>query len=129
MPFINGKFYANPAYGRAVEAARSAEADNQDSESNHQGGGSHWVTISGKHVLIGARSRIAATARKYSGSADWAYARQKDNFPPSTNKCNKFVYDATKEAGAAAAVKGSDGKLRSRANGPIQTPRLPIGEC
>ena len=25
MPFIDGKFYANPAYGRALESARAAE--------------------------------------------------------------------------------------------------------
>ena len=26
MPFINGKFYANPTYGRALERARQADA-------------------------------------------------------------------------------------------------------
>jgi hypothetical protein len=26
MPFINGRFYMNPAYGRAAERARGSEA-------------------------------------------------------------------------------------------------------
>jgi CHAP domain-containing protein len=55
---------------------------------------------------------IAATAGKYSGSTDWAYAAQKGAFAPYTNKCNAFVGDVTKEAGAAAFVTGSDGKVR-----------------
>lgn len=29
MPFINGKFYANPAYGRALERARQVEAQSE----------------------------------------------------------------------------------------------------
>lgn len=45
MPFINGKFYMNPAYDRAVENARANESTDGD-----QGG--HWVTIDGHHVLI-----------------------------------------------------------------------------
>jgi hypothetical protein len=60
MPFVNGKFYMNPAYGRAVENARRAgvrsgqnvgrqSQGHGDSETYHDG---HWVTIDGKHVLI-----------------------------------------------------------------------------
>jgi len=48
MPFINGKFYMNPAYGRAIENARANESTDKD-----QGG--HWVTIDGRHVLIQGR--------------------------------------------------------------------------
>lgn len=44
MPFINGRFYINPAYGRALEAPRSADAASQRN--------SHWVTIDERHVLI-----------------------------------------------------------------------------
>lgn len=29
MPFINGRFYANPAYGRALERARQADAESE----------------------------------------------------------------------------------------------------
>jgi hypothetical protein len=32
MPFINGKFYMNPAYGRAVERARA----NETASGNHE---------------------------------------------------------------------------------------------
>jgi hypothetical protein len=122
VPFINGKFYMNPAHGRALERARAAESRASDPIPEQ---GSRWVTISGRHVLIGEtqegraphengdiRRRIAETARKYDGSKDWAYAKQKGNFPRNSNKCNQYVYDVTKEAGAEAAVIGSDGKRR-----------------
>jgi GH24 family phage-related lysozyme (muramidase) len=52
MPFISGRFYANPAYGRAVEAARAAEAASQHHERDQQEPDAHWVTIDGHHVLI-----------------------------------------------------------------------------
>jgi hypothetical protein len=45
MHFINGKFYMNPAYGRAIENARA----NEPTDGDH---GGHWVTIDGRHVLI-----------------------------------------------------------------------------
>ncbi len=58
MPFINGKFYMNPAYGRAIEYARRGGAvpssqpaqQGQDHGRDDQVG--RWVTIDGKHVLI-----------------------------------------------------------------------------
>lgn len=50
MPFVNGKFYMNPAYGRAVEGARDAEDLPGQPDRNDQG--DHWVTINGNHVLI-----------------------------------------------------------------------------
>jgi rare lipoprotein A (peptidoglycan hydrolase) len=46
MPLINGRFYMNPTYGRAVERAREAAT------SSSEGPGEHWVTINGHHVLI-----------------------------------------------------------------------------
>lgn len=46
MPFVNGKFYINPAYGRAIENARAAE------ELSHREEDEHWVTIDHRHVLI-----------------------------------------------------------------------------
>jgi hypothetical protein len=36
----------NPAYGRAVERARDAEATSE------QVSGEHWVTVNGRHILI-----------------------------------------------------------------------------
>lgn len=47
------------------------------------------------------QERIAETAEKYIGSKDWNYDVEKDNFDVGTNKCNKFVYDVTTEAGAS----------------------------
>jgi len=120
VPFVKGRFYMNPAYGRAVERARSAEGS--PDQPAQQRPGPHWVTIEGHHVLIGeeqagrprrtAGARIAATAEKYSGSTAWAFAKRKDNFGPGTNKCNKFVHDVTKESGAETTVIGVDGKPR-----------------
>ncbi len=60
------------------------------------------------------RADIAATAQKYSDEAStaWAFAAQKGAFACNTNKCNAFVGDVTKEAGAPVSVTGSDGKPR-----------------
>lgn len=35
MPLINGRFYANPAYGRALERARAAEAESEAKRLGH----------------------------------------------------------------------------------------------
>lgn len=53
---------------------------------------------------LARRNKIDVIARKYDGSHKWDFAVKKDEFPPNSNKCNKFVYDVTKEAGAAAIV-------------------------
>ncbi|HXN73028.1 MAG TPA: hypothetical protein VN861_10805 [Candidatus Acidoferrales bacterium] len=66
MPFINGKFYMNPAYARAIERARRARGiwseelpkfaraplrgqnfsnEGTPSDGQQQGSGEHWVTI------------------------------------------------------------------------------------
>jgi RHS repeat-associated protein len=58
------------------------------------------------------RADVAATAEKYNGSTDWAFSKQKGAFACNTNKCNAFVGDVTKEAGAPASVTGKDGKSR-----------------
>jgi len=52
MPFVNGKFYMNPAYGQAAERARAAHAASDHAAANPQDQDAHWVTIGGKHVLI-----------------------------------------------------------------------------
>jgi rare lipoprotein A len=59
MPFINGKSYMNPAYGRAVERARANETVSSDNAARqsqgreaHEDENGHWVTIDGNHVLI-----------------------------------------------------------------------------
>ena len=52
MPFSDGKHYMNPAYGRAVQRSRAAEAASEHDELGQQQPGTHWVTIEGHHVLI-----------------------------------------------------------------------------
>jgi rare lipoprotein A (peptidoglycan hydrolase) len=52
MPFINGRFCMNPAFGRAVESARDNGAASHQYESQEQDQDSHWVTINGRRVLI-----------------------------------------------------------------------------
>jgi hypothetical protein len=58
------------------------------------------------------QQNVADTAQKYDGSKDWAFTAQKGAFACNTNKCNAFVGDVTKEAGAPVSVTGSDGKSR-----------------
>ena len=73
MPFINGKFYMNPAYGRALEDARASEEASRHNDSSQQEPDSHWVTINGRHVLIqGAESSGAQKHMKqFSGDATY----------------------------------------------------------
>jgi hypothetical protein len=52
MPFINGRFYMNPAYGRAVEQARAAQTTSTQHGPQPQDPNAHWVTMDGRHVLI-----------------------------------------------------------------------------
>lgn len=56
MPFITGRFYMNPAYGRAVEGARGGVAKlevlSNHSDQGQQSREIHWVTIGGRHAPI-----------------------------------------------------------------------------
>lgn len=52
MPFINGRFYMNPAYGQAVENARAADAKSAPQRPQPQRPDDHWVTIQGRHVWL-----------------------------------------------------------------------------
>ena len=52
MPFINGRFYVNPAHGQAVESARAADANLAQQRPQQQRQDGHWVTMQGRHVLI-----------------------------------------------------------------------------
>lgn len=96
-----------------------------------------WVTLKDNdgvyhHVLLdegqasSAGRRIAATAKKYTGSKAWAFDKRKDDFPPYSNKCNKYVYDVTKEAGAEATVTPPGGKPRPPLAGEWADPRVDI---
>lgn len=141
MPWINGRFYANPRYGLGVERSRASEGGaallDSGGEDDENADG-HWITVDGRHVLIGGRqtsrnkgrepigARIARTARGYDGSTDWAFATRKDEFGPDTNKCNKYVYDVTREAGAEALTRGNDGKMRAPLATEWADRRVPI---
>jgi CHAP domain len=137
VPIINGKFYINPAHGRGLERALISETNSNDvSGRPEQEKGDHWVTINGRHVQLDegqagralptTREKIAATAKNYGGRTDWGFDKQKDNFAPGTNKCNKFVYDVTREAGATAIVIGRDGKPRPPLAGEWADRKTPI---
>ena len=73
MPFIDGRYYMNPAYGRALQRARAAEAASQLHETDQQEPGAHWVTIDGRHVLIQetqarrARHKLSSTTLNLGG--------------------------------------------------------------
>jgi RHS repeat-associated protein len=72
------------------------------------------------------RANIAAAALSYDGSSDWATDARKDDFGPGSNKCNKFVYDVTKEAGATAQVKADNGNTRPPLAGEWANPKTEI---
>jgi hypothetical protein len=76
--------------------------DQEDAAKQHQAQNTNEQT----------RANVAATARKYNRSTGWAFSKQKGAFACNTNKCNAFVGDVTKEAGAPASVRGTDGKSR-----------------
>jgi RHS repeat-associated protein len=61
------------------------------------------------------RQKIVDLATKYLGSTDWNYEKGKGNFPENSNKCNKFVYDCTQEAGASPGKP--NGNILKRAFG------------
>ena len=65
MPFINGRFYVNPAFGRSVESARAATAHEYEPPQKEQDG--HWVTIAGRHVLIQSAGSEPNVSRQHQG--------------------------------------------------------------
>jgi RHS repeat-associated protein len=72
------------------------------------------------------RKAIAQTAEGYDGSTAWATSAKKDDFSAGTNKCNKFVYDVTKEARAEAVVELKDGTTRQPLASEWADPKLRI---
>jgi hypothetical protein len=77
MPFIKGRYYLNPSYGRAVERARARTLAGEQPELDATDSpGGQWITINHRHVFIGqTRKRIASIAHKYNGSTAWAFAK------------------------------------------------------
>jgi hypothetical protein len=72
MPFINGRFYANPAYGRALERARRASSGgiwSEDFPEQTQGTGGE---VSHRRDALQAASRsVRAGRRKHQGNDDY----------------------------------------------------------
>jgi rare lipoprotein A len=61
MPFINGRFYMNPAFGRSIERSRAADAHRPEPRAQDQ---DRWVTIAGRHVLIQTSEHGPSTTRR-----------------------------------------------------------------
>jgi hypothetical protein len=58
MPFINGRYYMNPAHGNAVERARYTKINAPAPQAHGQTSGAHWVTINDRHILIRDRAGV-----------------------------------------------------------------------
>ena len=124
MPFVNGKFYMNPAYGRSVELARVAELRRDRAHAADNDADAHWVTIDHHHLLVheqqrgtpgsdreGSRAnldrrrRIAEIARKHDGDMSMPYTWGHPT-------CNLFVQRVIRESGAPnPLVKKADGRM------------------
>ena len=74
----------NPAYGRAVEHARSTRVES-DHEVSQRQPDAHWVTIDGRHVLI---------SETPTGKAQQNQQDQKQQSQPQ-RKAKRFSGDAT----------------------------------
>jgi hypothetical protein len=115
MPRINGRFYANPLFGRALERAREAEsgrvwteqypelgfqssaeqtgsqATPSKTEPRQQSGSDHWVTIDGKHILV--HESRGKSAQSHLSERDKAYL---DKYYDAVNKlARKYQVDPT----------------------------------
>lgn len=62
--------------------------------------------IEGSPNNIAKRKAINDIAKKYDGSTDWVKNAAKGPMKQGTYKCSQFVFDVTREAGAAAALDG-----------------------
>jgi len=84
MPFVNGRFYMSPAYGRAVEQARAAEATTNQHGPQHQDQNAHWVTIDGNHVLMretqAGRAQHRARERKSLSSKGLNFIKRQEGY-------------------------------------------------
>jgi rare lipoprotein A (peptidoglycan hydrolase) len=100
VPFINGRFYINPAHGRALERARLAEAE-RDEQRQQQAG--HWVTINGNHVWIrdtppGGAQHRARNTKQFTGDATYYNL-------PGAKTASGQRFDPNKMAAAMTAEK------------------------
>jgi rare lipoprotein A (peptidoglycan hydrolase) len=100
MPFINGRFYMNPAYGRALEDARANEAASSQQDLQQQASGTHWVTIDGRHVLIQGTQASGGEQRTKQFSGDATYYNL-----PGKKTASGAKFDPNKMTAAMTAEK------------------------
>jgi len=105
MPFINGKFYMNPAYGRAVEDARAMESTASEADRQQQDSGAHWVTIDGRHVLMQGTHENGAQQKRKQFSGDATYYNL-----PGKRTASGAKFDPDKMTGAMTAEKARLGQ-------------------
>lgn len=87
--------------------------------SSEIGGGNFWegaatggLVAATNHFYHSINEKIAETAEKYIGSTRWNQENYlNDDYTEGENKCNKFVYDVTTEAGASPG-KYATGRFR-----------------
>lgn len=89
MPFINGRFYANLAYGRALELARIAEEFGQDALH----GGTNPAQETGKKIIEGVPSldinSLLQTAREQDSNHPSGFCTLRADFTPHGVKCEE----------------------------------------
>jgi RHS repeat-associated protein len=79
-------------------------------------------TVEGSAANRKKRDAVDRIARGYDGRGQWRFDVAKDEFPPNTNKCNEFVCDVTREAGAAITYKSRCPRAGWMANTSVITP-------
>jgi|SRR6478736_3465491 len=72
------------------------------------------------------RKKINEIAKSYDKNQDWRKDVKKDDFPAGTNKCNKFVYDVAKQAGAEPLYEAKGKKPRPPLAGDYADPNTKI---
>src|ERR1700683_5326452 len=109
MPFINGKFYVNPAYGRAIEKARANEPTDGDR-------GGHWVTIDRRKDWVIRAGPSASLPGKCADLKD--YVNSHPITVTSTQTLTVAAADASYEVTWTRTLTNvcADGKLNTKTN-------------
>jgi hypothetical protein len=117
MPFIDDKYYMNPAYGRAVQRARAAEAASEHDESGQQQPGTHWVTIEGRHVLI----HETQGGRTPHGNQSQPVSHSRIQFPSSDSERRLAVIVFNETGGLTPSAKSGNGSAANLHDARVAT--------